>query len=329
MAPLPEHARNVTPVDQIAAELGRLHKGRGLVTHTVDRIAFPHIAELSGAADGSPVDRSALIAQIERLAADLPPDLREMVLGGLGVGPPQATLTTFTDRVGALGAHLNLASRTVLRRIDTAEKLLAEKIHQELVRRRRTAPMAESRDWYVERLETVLTLNAYEPAALESRRIVATRDGLDEVLLWTDVPGTPGRPQPTLDPLVVSGGTIVYEEAQTPTRFRYTIKLPHPLNAGQSHDYTMILRVRDGKEMRPHYILVPEMRLDFFALRVKFDLNRLPLWVRRVDAEPVRVFDAGHAGPRTLPLDSVGEVYTEFERPTMYLGYGLQWELPV
>jgi hypothetical protein len=62
-----------------------------------------------------------------------------------------------------------------------------------------------------------------------------------------------------------------------------------------------------------------------FDLTVRFDLGHPPAWVRQVDGEPVRVFDAARPPGRAVCLDESGEVHVRFMRPEMNLGYGLQW----
>jgi hypothetical protein len=78
--------------------------------------------------------------------------------------------------------------------------------------------------------------------------------------------------------------------------------------------------------MRPHYIFTPELECHAFDLRVRFDPQRLPAWVRLVDGETVRMFDPPRPGTEQVAIDSSGEAHASFTRPALYLGYGLQWQ---
>jgi hypothetical protein len=61
-------------------------------------------------------------------------------------------------------------------------------------------------------------------------------------------------------------------------------------------------------------------------MTVRFDPARPPAWVRKVDGEQVRVFDATVPPARPLQLSESGEVRVTFTRLRLNLGYGLQWQ---
>jgi hypothetical protein len=155
---------------------------------------------------------------------------------------------------------------------------------------------------------------------------VATQPGVDEITVSLDVPRDDGQRRMSLDATVVSGGRLV--RAEEPGRFRtqWLIKLPEPLQPGQAHEYEIRVRVPSGERMRPYYIFTPERRCDSFELRVRFDRRRPPAWVRRVDGEPVRVFEEIRPVGEFVPVDGTGEASASFAGPVMHLGYGLQWE---
>lgn len=78
--------------------------------------------------------------------------------------------------------------------------------------------------------------------------------------------------------------------------------------------------------MRPHYVLTATRPCQQFTLRVRVHPDRPPRWVRRVCGEPVRMLDIVAPGTEPMDVDTVGEIYTEFDKPTMYLAYGAQWQ---
>lgn len=181
--------------------------------------------------------------------------------------------------------------------------------------------------WHVARFAVLVRLDTAGVEAHQDWRIIADRDGLDQI--------TPGVTIP-LDGTAVSGPGLVVEvrygarllryEQPLLHRSQFTLVLPRPLQAGQSHDCGLIVRLHPGQPMRPHYVLTGTRPCQRFMLRVRFHPARLPIWVRRVNGEPVRRLDIVAPGAELLDVDTVGEIYTEFDQPTMYLAYGVQWQ---
>ena len=178
--------------------------------------------------------------------------------------------------------------------------------------------------WYLDEFRTRLKLDGQAPESHEYRRIVAVQPGVSDVTVSVDVPGNPGqRPlRPAAE--VVFGGQLVRAEEQSPSRTQFVIRLPAALQPGDKHEFEIIVRVPSADLMRPHYIFTPELECHFFDLRVRFDQQRLPAWVRLVDGETVRMFDPPRPGTEQVAIDSSGEAHVSFTRPALYLGYGLQ-----
>ena len=77
--------------------------------------------------------------------------------------------------------------------------------------------------------------------------------------------------------------------------------------------------------MLQHPVLVtPECRFDKFDLRIRFEAERLPAWMRRVEGETVRQFEDAQPTSMLLVPDAAGEVHQEFRDLAMYLGHGIQ-----
>lgn len=310
----------------VAAEIRSLRKGRGMQAVDLDRHLGQALRELAVGHRGDDMAsrRQVLAAELGACAARLPGDLQVAITASLAMSAQTRQMPYFKDRASWLAAQIGYEYRTALRRIDIAERRLAEEVALELVRRRgRTAAMPDG--WYLEEFRTLLRLDTATPEAHERRRIVATRSGLTEVVAWLDVPPSPGHPGPALAAEVHFGGRLIRRKQPSQNRFEFVVQLPAPLQAGQKHEYGLILRVPEGGQMRPHYIFTPECRCDLFELRVRFDLEHPPGWVRRVQGETVRTFDAEPPGGDLVALDDAGELQLQFRNPTMYLGYGAQW----
>jgi hypothetical protein len=171
----------------------------------------------------------------------------------------------------------------------------------------------------------LLRLDTPAPQAYEQRRIIATRDGLTEVMAWHNVPGTRESAKPTLSAEALYGCRLTRREQPAAHRFQFIVELPQPLHLGQSHEYGLLMRLSEGQVMRPHYIFTPEYDCTRFTLRIRFGAAR-PRWIRRVHAETVRMFEPNQQRGDPVELDPIGEAQVEFRDLVRYLGYGLQWQ---
>lgn len=310
-------------IELIVTEIRSLHKGRGIQVHDLDARLGPHLMELAG---GNPATRrQALAQQLNGCALELTSDLRLAVTASLGLLGQTRQMPYFRERAEWLAGQLGRDYRTALRRIEAAEKLLAEVIAGELQQRRSRAATAPN-GWYLGELRTLLRLDTPTPEAHEHRRVVSTRAGLQEVKAWLDIPRSPDQPGPDLSAEVLYGGRLIRREQPSGSRFQFFIQLPAPLEVGEEHEYGLVTRMREGAAMRSHYLVVPECRCDAFNLRIRFHPDRQPGWVRRVDGETVRMFDDAQPKGDLAEPDAAGEVHMEFRNLTMYLGYGIQWQ---
>ena len=180
--------------------------------------------------------------------------------------------------------------------------------------------------WHTARFTVLVRLDTPGVETYQDWRIIADRDGLDQITLGLTTPITSTDPAPMSTVDVRYGAGLLRQEQPLPNRFEFTLALPRPLQAGQSHDCGIIVRLDPGQSMRPHYVLTATRPCERFTLRVRFHRDRLPRWVRRVCGEPVRMIDIVRPGTEPLAVDAFGEIYTEFYQPTMYLAYGAQWQ---
>jgi hypothetical protein len=324
MTSIPDEA----PTDLIAAEIRSLRKGRGIMARDLRQRVGRYLRELAGDPQGDVSDlRRSLASELISCAAKLPDDLNQAIMASLGLLDEHRQLENFGDRVTWLAEKVARNERTVLRRIDEAERLLAEEISTEL-RSRRGRVLSAANGWYLDEFRTVFRLDTPTPEAHERRRIVAIKGGLSEVMAWTDVPRDQDQPRMELQAEVLVGGRLVRRPDRADPaghRHAFYIELPAPLAAGDTHEYELILRVPPGEPIRSHYIFTPEAQCNAFDLTVRFDLARLPAWIRVVSGETVRMFDPAHPGD-PVELNGAGEAHVQFANPVMYLGYGLQWQ---
>jgi hypothetical protein len=326
--PLVDGTAGDTPVERVRAELAGLRKGAGVEEPALARRIGPYLRELASI-DGEPRDsdmlRRQLRAELTVCAARLPDELRIAVTAGLALSDA-ARQSKLIGRRLWLAKELSVSARTAQRRLDDGEELLAEEIVL-VLRGSRGRAATTPTGWYLEKLRVVLQLDGEVVESIEERSIVATRPHLDEVMAWVVIPGDkPGQSGPAPAVKVLRGGRLLRTEQPSPGKYVSCIRLDQPLAAGQRVEYGLRLILDDPAAMRPHYVFVPEYPCDAFDLTVRFDPARPPAWVRKINGEQVRVFDATVPPARPLQLSDSGEVRATFTRLRLNLGYGLQWQ---
>jgi hypothetical protein len=310
---------------EIAAEIQALRKNRGFSGDLSEKLG-PVLLELVGGDSRRPNEK--LGREIRALAGRLTEEMRTAILAALALHEATRAMPTYSQRKRWLAdTKLDRGDRTAERRIEEAQRLLAQEIAAELERRRGHEDPADD-GWYIEHFSAVFMLDGDAPEALEQRRIIATTRQLTEISIVLDTPRESGQRRLGLKADVTSGGTLLGAEELSRNRTRYTIGLPRPLEPGQTHDYEMRIRVAPDEPMRDYYVFRPERRCDGFDLRVRFDRRRPPRWVRRVTAEDVHVYYPYEGVPEPferVPVDGTGEARASFPQPRQHLGYGLQW----
>jgi len=191
----------------------------------------------------------------------------------------------------------------------------------------RVAGSQSAEGWYIESFTALLRLDAEPIEALEQRRIVATADGVGEVVTSVSVPRHPDDPdQPHgLESELLYGGLIQARQQPYDGYFENVLVLPRPLHAGERHDYGMRLCIPAGQPMNCHYVHVPRRRSDHFELRIRFGDHppRELAWVVRA-APPAVIYKRQPTAERLTP-DRFGEISVSFSDMRPGLGYGVCW----
>ena len=180
--------------------------------------------------------------------------------------------------------------------------------------------------WYIESFTALLRLDTEPIEALEQRRIVATRDGVDALVTSVSVPrhrGADDQPQ-GLESELLYGGLIQARQQPYDGYFENVIVLPHPLRTGERHEYGIRLRLLAGQLMNSHYVHVPRRRSDHFDLRIRFGARPPELaWVVRAAPPPV-IYQREPTAERVTP-DRFGDITVSFSDLRPGLGYGVCW----
>jgi hypothetical protein len=309
---------------RVADEIRALRKGRGLQTADLDSRLGPLLLELAGSGDAAD-RRKTVLAAISRCTEQLSGEYRAAVEASLALSQETMQEPFFTRRVTWLAGYLDREYRTALRRINQAELRLAELIATELRDQRGRIPDS-AEGFYVDELRTLLRLDTQILVSEEDRRIVSTRQDLTEVTVLLDLPRAANEPEADLQAEIRYGGHLLRKQQPSPNRFKFVLRLPEALQPGQVHGYGLSLRMPRHMLRLPHYLVTPECQYNRFDLRIRFDPERLPAWIRRVEGETVRQFEDAQPTARLLVPDAAGEVRQEFRDLTMFLGYGMQWK---
>jgi hypothetical protein len=307
---------------ELANELKTLRKGRGLQAPRLADQVGPMLRALCGIGENESAAsiREKLTKQLRILASGLPEDLRHVVTTALAL-QPDVQHQFLRERVQSLAEQQRRDVRTIRRRMDEGFELLAEIAARPV----EDQPHGTARGWYVERLETILRLDKPAPVAYERRRIVSEVDGLDMLKPTQTQPRSHTDPNPDLNVEAHFGVTLLGKYKVTDSRFAFELSLPAPLGLGQKHEYGLIIQVPDSQPMQPHYVVFPERRCDELELRIRFDPDRLPNQIWRVEEVFHRDVDDNQPTQDLLTIDGVGEVHLLFRNLLPGHGYGAQW----
>ncbi|PWW53671.1 hypothetical protein [Actinokineospora spheciospongiae] len=316
----------MAPSDSTAVkELQELRKGRGLATDDLRGRVGPRLRRLCGITDADPAFtvRRAVILKLTELCEELDEDRKLAARVALNLHP-SAHGSTLEDRVAWLAASLGRDPKTAIRRVDSAFRMLAELIDE--MTRDGASPFAPS-GWYNHTIRTTLFVDRDVPVIREERRIIATVDGVRDIDFYFSAPRPADYNGPhRIEAAVLYGGELVAEDRAATEYAKFTVRLPHTLNLGDPHDYSVEASSYPREYMSPYYEMAPLLPVAHFYLRVKFDPANPPQTVWRVDGVP-RFASADSATPREqLDPDRLGEIATEFHGLKPNLSYGVHWQ---
>jgi hypothetical protein len=309
-------------VGALGEELGRLRRGRGVMAGDLPDRLGPALRGMAGIEAGGNADdvRKQLIGFLEELAAGLPEDLRTAFAAALALRE-DVQFRFLDERMRWLADWLQRDVRTARRRADEAIRLVDATVAVP------ARPPGDYEDWYLTRLRTLLLLDRPEASAIEERTVVAARDDLTEITIAAGIPAPRGtRSQKRSAELkVLYGGSLIGSTWLTDTYFRYAIRLPQPLQRGQSHEFGITVTTPHGQPFNPRYALQPLRRCDEFDVRIRFGAAVRQRSVWRIAGLPRGMVD-DFADPEALVYpDAVGDIHMRYQHLKLGLVYGARW----
>src|SRR6266540_3519318 len=263
---------------------------------------------------------------VSELCGQLPEDLRLAVLAALALHE-SANHQYLHERMKWLADQFDRDPRTARRRIDQGFRMLAAYLDDQCDRGQETLSEFAPGGWYVESFKASLRIDVDPPQLIEERRIVATVDDLDEIVVSLSAPREAEvEPPSRISAKIVHGGEIVEERQMGRGHARFVVRLPRPLTLGQRHEYGVEFSSYPRSLIRPYYVYTPLRRCETFALSVRFGSALRPATLWRLNGVPARVLDDFTPTDDLVELDSVGEAHLQFRNPVQGLSYGLQWQ---
>jgi hypothetical protein len=181
--------------------------------------------------------------------------------------------------------------------------------------------------WFFESFSALLRLDSDPVEAIEFRRVVATTDGIAELVTSLSVPRPPedSGGEHDLQSELLYGGSLERRLQPYDSFFQNVIVLSQPLRSGDRHEYAIRHRIPAGQNMSSHYAHVPYRRSDRFDLRVRFGAEGAPREVWALRDAPTAAIYARQPTPEILVPDRFGELAVSFEKLRPGLGYGISW----
>lgn len=277
---------NAVTVTDTVHELNDLRRGRGLNAANLGARVGPRLRMACAIAetDNPALVRRKVVLRLTSLCAQLPDDLA--IAASVALALHDEAAGEFLDRrIAWLADHFDRDPRTARRRVDTAFRLLGERLDDE-------GTLAEDlgldspEGWYVESLRAVLCMDCDPPQLIEDRRIVATVDDLKQITVSMRAPrGVTIGDDDLIEAEMLDGGEIVESHRAGPGHTRFVIRLPEALRLGQRHEYSVRFTSYPRSWTHPYDLLAPLHRCEDFSVRVRFGGDNQPDLVWQLQRE--------------------------------------------
>jgi hypothetical protein len=250
--------------------------------------------------------------------AGLPDEVRRAAEFAFALDP-DGRQPQLNERTGVLCARASISYRTARRRMDEAIRLMAA-----TGAAGRTGAGPARPDWEIRSLEALLRLDDGAPQLYEIRTIAAVRE-VSRIKFLIGLPGAVAdRPRLEVDALF---GVRVDEVSwqSDGENYQITVSLPAQLKPGDEHRFCLRYSVPADLLLSPHYAIVPLNPCARGVVRVRFDLDRPPRAVWRLDGVPYPQIRNRTPPPRLVDPDAVGDVLQTFTGLREGHGYGVAW----
>lgn len=251
-------------------ELNDLRRGRGLNAANLGSRVGPRLRRACAIedTDGPALLRRKIVLRLAALCERLPDDLA--IAASVALALHDEADGEFLDRrINWLAEHFDRDPRTARRRVDTAFRLLGERLDDEGAPHE-PVDIDPQDGCYVESLRAVLRMDLDPPQLVEERRIVATVDDLKEITVVMRAPKGVLVGDDVIEATMVHGGEIIEAQPMGGGNTRFVIRLPEALRLGQRYEYGIQFTSYPHSWTHPYDLLTPLHRCEHFAVHVRF-----------------------------------------------------------
>lgn len=302
-------------LEQLAAELAALHRGRGLRRPAID--PGPALREaLRLTPDDDPVAaRQRLVGVFKAATAAMSPDLRVVFLHASAISCGDATLR---DRLTRVATVIDRDTRTVRRRLLQANLAVAGYLLHG------ARPPAPAESWFVESMRSIMDLRGPRPVQTTYRTVCPTHRG---VTVFRDRFGIPHPADSPVRPYlrVVAGGELASLEQQSASLWGLEVRLDHEVAVGESHEIGIEVTLPDREAIRPYTVAIPLGPTRSFTATVHFGDPPAASQAWEIDGLPPAALDDGFPSGRIFDPATAPDITVEFGGLQLGLAYGLGW----
>lgn len=216
---------------EVAAELGRLQRNRGLQDAHLGSRVGPQLARLTGfSPERGAEGRESLVRQLLHATRGLAADLRMIFLRACAIKPDDAP--TLHQRLEPAAERIDRSIRVVRRRLEAANIEVAKALIE----------AAEGdRGWFLGELRVTCDLTAAEPVFTADHALVVTAPRLSSVTDWITLPEGPAQDEPRFQ---ASGHAhLASMRLQEPRTWEFTLDLDRTYACGDIVRYQTVMVV--------------------------------------------------------------------------------------
>ena len=218
------------------------------------------------------------------------------------------------ERVNRAATVLNVGRRTLYRHI---EKAAHEITH--LLLAGDHAPALENIDFITTSTHCRLDLRDDSPAILLNRTVMALRDGINALYEHLFLPLLR---DPELKYYALEGCKLS-DVRENGDSWTVQLRLPHRLNVGESHTFSVSVRLPNHDCLEPVFGLAPVTSMHAARIELHFEA-RLPRLVERIDrAWPAQIMSPTLSGQPVEVMHN--KAVATFRNMQPGWGYGVRW----
>ena len=300
-----------------------MRRGRACLHPALTRRLGPTLRTLTGVAPGDSAiaARRKIAAWVDLMLHDDDIQLGLAVTAALALHRA-ADHRDLAARERWLADELNVHERTARRRVRDAFEILVERCAESADE----SSARQDRDlWHITLLRAVMRIEFGCTELTEHRTVRCHGTASGTLVTKFSLPRPNGARSHELLADVLYGGRVRAIDRASPEHWVYTIELPRTFAPGETHTYGMRFRIPAGQRMAPHYVVQPLRPCEKLDLIIRFDPERMPDAVYRVDGLPPRMVDSSPGRDALAEVNRLGEVYAEFNDLHQGLAYGVRW----